>query len=303
MLLFACMAPDILQKRQRSETWRARLSSSSETQCLPKTRNILAARIFSREHHWKEGSGHCYFMSITCQTSTSHSCISSALLPKSTHLWEVIQNPLCHWKKKKKSKINELQRLPLFTSALATGAPSRVRDAGLGCQQHPSPSCDSAPHSANTECCPAVHFSRKKKKKKKDCVCNSCEGLSVCIVLSRAARIKYALKCRIGVIDCISLLMSHPRQGLQCAGLHINTWSLLQNACHQSAGGSKWEPAWFSSLTVPPNNMLLKANSEDGPGNWNPSRQGPTPVTSQERFGKKRESQGGKTSPSWGSLS
>lgn len=114
----------------------------------------------------------------------------------------------------------------------------------------------------------------KKKKKKKDCVCNSCEGLSVCIVLSRAARIKYALKCRIGVIDCISLLMSHPRQGLQCAGLHINTWSLLQNACHQSAGGSKWEPAWFSSLTILPNNMLLKANSEDGPGNWNPSRQG-----------------------------
>lgn len=176
----------------------------------------------------------------------------------------------------KKKKKKNYEDFSFLQSTLATGMSSRERDAGLGCQQHPSLSCDSAPHSANTECRPAVHFSRgkKKKKKKKDCVCNSCEGLSVCIVLSCTARIKYALKYRIGFIDCISLLMSHPRQALQCARVHTNTWFLLQKACHQSAGGSKWEPAWFFSFIISPNSMLLKANSEDGPGNWNPSQQG-----------------------------
>ena len=42
-----------------------------------------------------------------------------------------------------------------------------------------------------------------KKKTQKERLCNSCEGLSVCIVLSCSARIKYALKFRIGIIDCI----------------------------------------------------------------------------------------------------
>lgn len=270
MLLFVYMTPDFLQKRQRFEMWRARLASSSETQCLSKTRNILAARIFSSEHHWKEGSGHCYFMPIACQTSTNHSCISSTLLPKSIHLQEVIQNSLCHWKKKK----NELQRLLLFTNLHW----QPVRPAGWEMQGLAASSTHHFPvtqlHTQQTQSVVQLCILAREKKKKKDCVCNSCEGLSVCIVLSRTARIKYALKYRIGFIDCISLLMSHPRQGLQCARVHTDTRSLLQKACHQSAGGSKWEPAWFFSLIISPNSMLLKANSEDGPGNWNPSQQG-----------------------------
>lgn len=37
----------------------------------------------------------------------------------------------------------------------------------LGCKQHPPPSCDSAPCSTNTGCCPAADFNREKKKKVK----------------------------------------------------------------------------------------------------------------------------------------
>lgn len=103
----------------------------------------------------------------------------------------------------------EKMQLSTSLSAGASSGGGRCRGAGFGTLgQHPSPS--QLPSKRNV--LSSFRFyqktkkkkqNRKKKKKEKERLCNSCEGLSVCIVLSCSARIKYALKFRVGIIDCI----------------------------------------------------------------------------------------------------